>query len=69
MIAINLSGRGDKDMDTAARYFDLYDAEHAPEAVEGRAQTRAAETVASAPGSPVDVTAAPDAASGAGVEL
>jgi tryptophan synthase beta chain len=25
VIVINLSGRGDKDMDTAARYFDLYD--------------------------------------------
>ena len=69
VIAINLSGRGDKDMDTAARYFDLYDAEHAPEGPEGATQTRAAETVASAPGSPVDVTPAPDAASGAGVEL
>ncbi|CAM5402071.1 tryptophan synthase subunit beta [Streptomyces violaceorubidus] len=22
---VNLSGRGDKDMDTAARYFGLYD--------------------------------------------
>jgi tryptophan synthase beta chain len=69
VIAINLSGRGDKDMDTAARYFDLYDAEHASEEADCPAQTRAAETVASAPGSPVDVTAAPDAASGAGVEL
>jgi len=57
-------------MDTAARYFDLYDAEHAPPpSPEGAPQTRAAEAVASAPGSPVDVTAAPDAASGAGVEL
>ena len=27
ILAVNLSGRGDKDMDTAARYFDLYDAE------------------------------------------
>ncbi len=27
VLAICLSGRGDKDMDTAARYFDLYDAE------------------------------------------
>lgn len=25
LIVVNLSGRGDKDMDTAARYFDLYD--------------------------------------------
>lgn len=25
LIIINLSGRGDKDMDTAARYFGLYD--------------------------------------------
>lgn len=25
IIAVNLSGRGDKDMDTAARWFDLYD--------------------------------------------
>lgn len=28
VIAVCLSGRGDKDMDTAARYFDLYDEEH-----------------------------------------
>ncbi|MFF2270657.1 tryptophan synthase subunit beta [Agromyces sp. NPDC058136] len=28
-ILVNLSGRGDKDMDTAARYFELYDAEAA----------------------------------------
>ncbi|MGF3052555.1 tryptophan synthase subunit beta [Microbacterium sp. YY-03] len=28
-IAVCLSGRGDKDMDTAARYFDLYDKEQA----------------------------------------
>jgi tryptophan synthase beta chain len=26
LLAVCLSGRGDKDMDTAARYFDLYDA-------------------------------------------
>ncbi|MDZ8172713.1 tryptophan synthase subunit beta [Microbacterium xanthum] len=26
ILAVNLSGRGDKDMDTAARYFELYDA-------------------------------------------
>ena len=26
VLAVCLSGRGDKDMDTAARYFDLYDA-------------------------------------------
>jgi tryptophan synthase beta chain len=25
VIAVCLSGRGDKDMDTAARYFELYD--------------------------------------------
>jgi tryptophan synthase beta chain len=25
LILVNLSGRGDKDMDTAARYFGLYD--------------------------------------------
>lgn len=25
LIVVNLSGRGDKDMDTAARYFGLYD--------------------------------------------
>ena len=25
VILVNLSGRGDKDMDTAARYFHLYD--------------------------------------------
>ena len=30
-IVVCLSGRGDKDMDTAARYFDLYDREHAGE--------------------------------------
>ena len=29
VIAVCLSGRGDKDMDTAARYFDLYDEEDA----------------------------------------
>jgi len=28
-ILVNLSGRGDKDMDTAARYFELYDEENA----------------------------------------
>ena len=27
-ILVSLSGRGDKDMDTAAKYFDLYDQEH-----------------------------------------
>ena len=27
-ILVNLSGRGDKDMDTAARYFELYDQEN-----------------------------------------
>ncbi|GAA3314514.1 tryptophan synthase subunit beta [Nonomuraea dietziae] len=26
LLVVNLSGRGDKDMDTAARYFELYDA-------------------------------------------
>jgi len=31
-ILVSLSGRGDKDMDTAARYFELYDAAH-PEPV------------------------------------
>ncbi|HLT67917.1 MAG TPA: pyridoxal-phosphate dependent enzyme, partial [Microbacterium sp.] len=29
VIAVCLSGRGDKDMDTAARYFGLYDGEDA----------------------------------------
>lgn len=29
ILAVCLSGRGDKDMDTAARYFDLYDREEA----------------------------------------
>lgn len=29
LIVVNLSGRGDKDMDTAARYFGLYDGEDA----------------------------------------
>ena len=28
-ILVNLSGRGDKDMDTAAHYFELYDQENA----------------------------------------
>lgn len=32
LILINLSGRGDKDMDTAARYFGLYDTDAAVEA-------------------------------------
>ena len=27
LLVVNLSGRGDKDMDTAARYFGLYDGE------------------------------------------
>jgi tryptophan synthase beta chain len=36
ILAVCLSGRGDKDMDTAARYFDLYDRRTAvPEVVEG----------------------------------
>ncbi|SDQ07667.1 tryptophan synthase subunit beta [Microbacterium sp. cf332] len=30
IIAVNLSGRGDKDMDTAARWFELYDADAEP---------------------------------------
>lgn len=30
VLAINLSGRGDKDMDTAARWFELYDADKEP---------------------------------------
>ena len=29
LIVVNLSGRGDKDMDTAARYFGLYDTDAA----------------------------------------
>lgn len=29
ILAVCLSGRGDKDMDTAARYFELYDADDA----------------------------------------
>lgn len=29
LLVVNLSGRGDKDMDTAARYFGLYDGESA----------------------------------------
>lgn len=32
LIVVNLSGRGDKDMDTAARYFGLYDTDAAVEA-------------------------------------
>ncbi|PWS48886.1 tryptophan synthase subunit beta, partial [Streptomyces sp. ZEA17I] len=32
LILVNLSGRGDKDMDTAARYFGLYDTDAAVEA-------------------------------------
>ncbi|MFT2014753.1 tryptophan synthase subunit beta [Streptomyces sp. 796.1] len=35
LLVVNLSGRGDKDMDTAARYFGLYDT--APEAAQDRA--------------------------------
>ncbi|MGP3972169.1 tryptophan synthase subunit beta [Streptomyces sp. 6N223] len=31
LILVNLSGRGDKDMDTAARYFGLYDGENTGE--------------------------------------
>ena len=69
VIAVCLSGRGDKDMDTAARYFSLYDAEHEAPSTGGAAQTQGAEAVASAAGSPVDVAPAPAAASGAGAEL
>ncbi|KOG89045.1 hypothetical protein ADK38_16395 [Streptomyces varsoviensis] len=29
LLLVNLSGRGDKDMDTAARYFGLYDSDPA----------------------------------------
>ncbi len=32
LVLVNLSGRGDKDMDTAARYFGLYDDDQADEA-------------------------------------
>jgi tryptophan synthase beta chain len=32
---VNLSGRGDKDMDTAAHYFGLYDADATVEADAG----------------------------------
>ncbi|MFJ9626053.1 tryptophan synthase subunit beta, partial [Streptomyces sp. NPDC101181] len=32
LILVSLSGRGDKDMDTAARYFGLYDTDAAVEA-------------------------------------
>lgn len=35
LILVNLSGRGDKDMDTAARYFGLYDTDAAVEADAG----------------------------------
>ncbi|AZS43854.1 tryptophan synthase subunit beta [Microbacterium oleivorans] len=35
VLAINLSGRGDKDMDTAARWFELYDADKEPVEVPG----------------------------------
>ena len=43
ILAVCLSGRGDKDMDTAARYFDLYDASRgdvppAVDAARGRAR-------------------------------
>ena len=31
IIVVCLSGRGDKDMDTAARYFELYDEPAQPE--------------------------------------
>ena len=32
LLLVNLSGRGDKDMDTAARYFGLYDTDATVEA-------------------------------------
>jgi tryptophan synthase beta chain len=32
LVLVNLSGRGDKDMDTAARYFGLYDTDAQVEA-------------------------------------
>jgi tryptophan synthase beta chain len=46
ILAVCLSGRGDKDMDTAARYFDLYDREHAAQSAsiaEGAPTAEAAE--------------------------
>jgi tryptophan synthase beta chain len=43
ILAVCLSGRGDKDMDTAARYFDLYDREAAErDAADKDAVTQAA---------------------------
>ncbi|KIP95375.1 tryptophan synthase subunit beta [Microbacterium sp. MEJ108Y] len=42
VLAICLSGRGDKDMDTAARYFDLYDAEALAHDVEDESDAEAA---------------------------
>ncbi len=43
LLLVNLSGRGDKDMDTAARYFGLYDPDQTdrPEQAEraGQAET------------------------------
>ena len=47
LILVNLSGRGDKDVDTAARWFDLVDGEDLVEAE----QLKASEPVAQAEGS------------------
>ena len=47
VVVVNLSGRGDKDVDTAARWFDLVDGEDLVEAE----QLKAAEPVAEAEGS------------------
>ncbi|MDO8337536.1 MAG: tryptophan synthase subunit beta, partial [Microcella sp.] len=43
IILVNLSGRGDKDMETAARYFGLLDAQAAERAAEQDAHPTAAE--------------------------
>ena len=50
ILAVCLSGRGDKDMDTAARYFDLYDegVDAVGAARRGRRQGRGDEAVSSA---------------------
>ncbi|RAG85050.1 tryptophan synthase subunit beta [Streptacidiphilus pinicola] len=40
VVLVNLSGRGDKDMDTAARYFGLYDQDQAEGEARGRTPDR-----------------------------
>ncbi|MEO3752988.1 tryptophan synthase subunit beta [Streptomyces sp. B6B3] len=40
LVLVSLSGRGDKDMDTAARYFGLYDAERGGHGERGKGEAR-----------------------------